>query len=231
MMNCIIVDDDWTALERTRNYISQVPYLKLSAEFRSPFDALQYINDNPVDLIFLDVHLREMSGIDLLNNIQQPVQSIIMSTYKSYAVEAFELNATDYMVKPVSQDRFMQACKKALKLFTFYQSITPVEPAFVVNANYQQIKIDYKRIVYIEAMKDYIRIHLSDDKPVTTHMTMKAAEEKLNQHGFVRIHKSFIININKVKSIHRASVQLDSLEIPCSTQYKARLNELLHSVH
>lgn len=229
MMNCIIVDDDWTNLERTRNFIGQVPYLKLTATFRSPFEALQYINDNHVDLIFLDVHLREMSGIDLLNNIQKPVQSIIMSTYKSYAVEAFELNATDYMVKPVSQERFVQACKKALDLFNFYQSATPIEPAFVVNANYRQVKIDYKRIIYIEAMKDYIRIHLNDDKPVTTHMTMKAAEEKLGQHGFVRIHKSFIININKVKSVQRSTVELDSLELPCSSQYKQRLNEVLHS--
>ena len=229
MLNCIIVDDERTSLERTRNYISQVPYLELLSDFRSPFDTIQFVNNNPVDLVFLDVHLRGMSGLDMLGCIQKPVQSVIVSTYKSYAVDAFDMNATDYLVKPVTFERFKKACSKALKLYQYEQLSSAADPALMVNVQYRLIKIDYQRILFIEGMKDYIRIHLNDDKPVTTHMTMKAAELRLREHGFVRIHKSFIINVNRIRSVHRSVVQIDSHEIPCSSQHKLKLNEMLNS--
>ncbi len=223
MIRCIAIDDEPLALELLTDNISKVPYLKLVAACDNALEAMKIMEQEPVDLIFLDIQMPGLTGLQFIQSMTVKPMIILITAYEKYALQGFDLNVTDYLVKPVSLDRFMNACGKAKELF--YLKAQPKIPAstgyFFVNVDYSQVKIVTADIVYIEGLKDYIKIHLkSSQRPVVTRVPMKTIEEQLPADAFLRIHKSYIVSISFITAVRKSSVFIDTLELPVSDNYR-----------
>lgn len=222
MIKAIAIDDEIPALQIIEIFCSRLPVLELEKVFNKPGDALKHINKYPVDLIFLDINMPSMSGIELLKTVKQETVTIFTTAYSDYAVEGFNLNAIDFLLKPFSFERFNQAVKKAEDYFNFQkQKNDPaVSSSIYIRADYRLLKIDHKDILYIESLDDYLKIHLQDQKPVVARMTMKAMLDKLPPSRFVRIHRSYVVSIDKIKSIGGKQVQINETELPIGNSYE-----------
>jgi two-component system LytT family response regulator len=231
MMKCIIIDDEKLALDLLQNNISRIPYLDLVKRCKNAFEAITYLSENPVDLIFLDIQMPGISGLEFLHSLKDRPMAIIVSAYDNYAIEGFNLDVTDYLIKPVSFERFLKACNKCYELFQYKSNNAgPVESErkyFFVNVEYRQVKINFDKILFIEAMRDYVRIHMYEQKPVITHVSMKGIEERLSRQHFARVHKSYIVNISRITSIKRGSIMVGTNDVPLSENYKDALNKKL----
>jgi two-component system LytT family response regulator len=222
-LRCIAVDDEPLALELLEDNIRQVPYLELVAKCADAFEAIKVLEENTVDLIFLDIQMPGLTGLQFIQSMAQKPMIILITAYEKYALAGFELDVTDYLVKPVSLPRFIKSCNKARELF---QLRTPATPAsnpefFFVNADYSLLKITIADIIWIEALKDYIRIHLTgDSKPVVTRMPLKQVEEQLSPAKFIRIHKSYIIAVAHITAIRKNSVFIGTMELPVGDNYR-----------
>ncbi|HMF71820.1 MAG TPA: LytTR family DNA-binding domain-containing protein [Flavitalea sp.] len=231
MMRCIIVDDEKLALDLLENNISRIPFLKLIGRFTNPFEALGYLQENQVDLIFIDIQMSGITGLEMAAALNSKTQIVFVSAYENYALAGFNLEVTDYLVKPVPYERFLKACIKCHDLFNYRnQGAPPVleRTYFFVNVEYAQVKINLKSIVLIEAMKDYVKITLTDDKPVITRMSLKAIEEKLDSNEFLRVHKSYIVNASMILRVKKGLVVVQGREIPLSENYKEQVSKKLH---
>jgi DNA-binding LytR/AlgR family response regulator len=230
MLNCIAVDDEKLVLELLADNIRQVPFLHLVAKCRNALEAIDVLHREKVDLIFLDIQMPGLNGLQFLRSLQQPPMVIFVTAYKDYAFDGFNLDAIDYLLKPVSFERFLKACNKAF-LHQQQQSVQQDDkpPAyFFVYVEYNQVKINIPEILYIEGMKDYVKIFLSTStKPVITRMSLKAMEEKLLPHRFVRCHKSYIVAADKVTAIKRDLLCIGDAELPLSDSYKAEVERML----
>jgi two-component system, LytTR family, response regulator len=226
MIRCIAIDDEPLALELLQDNISKVPFLELVAACDNAIEALQVIENEPIDLIFLDIQMPGLTGLQLIQSMSVKPMFILITAYEKYALEGFNLAVTDYLVKPVALDRFIKACYKAKELFDLknisVENITTTNAEyFFVNVEYSLVKITIADIVYIEGLKDYIKIHLkSSMKPVVTRMPMKTMEEQLSSKLFIRIHKSYIAAIPFITTIRKTSLFIDKLELPISENYK-----------
>lgn len=218
MMRCIVVDDEPLVRELLEDNIRQVPFLKLVKSCKNALEALEILQEEQIDLIFLDIQMPGLNGIQFVQSLQHPPMIIFVTAYKEHAFEGFELAAVDYLLKPVSFERFLKACYKANELFRLKQTPkaeTPRPDHFFVYVEYNQIKITIDDIIYIEGMKDYVKIYLtSATKPVMTKMSLKALEDKLLPYRLVRIHKSYIIAADKVTALKRDIICLGSIELP-----------------
>jgi DNA-binding LytR/AlgR family response regulator len=232
MIQCIAVDDEKLVLDLLVDNISQVPYLQLVKACKNAIEATSVLQNEKIDLIFLDIQMPRLSGLQFIQTLQQPPMIILITAYEKYALESYNLNVVDYLLKPVSFERFLKACNKAKELFDLKndKNIQPVEPThdhIFVNVEYTLVKILYSDILFIEGLKDYIKIHLaSSAKPVLTKMTLKAMEEKLPADKFCRIHKSYIVNVDKISVIKRDLVIIGNHEIPVSDFYKENLSRI-----
>jgi DNA-binding LytR/AlgR family response regulator len=232
MIRCIAVDDETLALDLLEDNIRQVPFLQLVKRCKNAFEALEILQQQPVDLIFLDIQMPGLTGVQFLQSLPVKPMVILITAYKQHAIEGFELNVLDYLVKPVPFERFLKSANKALE-FKNLKSLQQV-PAegndfIFVNAEYNLIKIMIKDISYIEGLKDYIKIYLSQSpKPVITRLSMKAVEEKLPQGKYIRVHKSFIISIDKIISVRKNRVRLGETEIPISEHYRDNLFKIIN---
>lgn len=229
MLRCIAVDDEPLALDLLEDNISQVPYLQLVAKCRNAMEALETLRKEPIDLIFLDIQMPGLTGLQLIQSLASKPMVILITAYDQYALEGFNLDVIDYLVKPVAFDRFLKACNKAwefhkLKSQPDHKSEGAGDPEyFFVNAEYSLVKVVIDDIIMIEGLKDYIKIHLVNNKPLVIRMSMKSIEEKLSPKKFLRIHKSYIVALAKITSIRKGSVFLGGLEIPVSDNYKDQL--------
>ncbi|HXR83602.1 MAG TPA: LytTR family DNA-binding domain-containing protein [Hanamia sp.] len=229
MMQCIAVDDEKLVLDLLIDNIRQVPYLQLVKACRNAMEAIEVLQKEKVDLIFLDIQMPRLSGLQLIQTLQQPPMVILVTAYEQYALEGYNLNVVDYLLKPVSFERFLKACNKAKELFDLKKdkSVTPKEELpdhIFVNVEYTLVKILFSDILFIEGLKDYIKIHLaSANKPVLTKMSLKAMEEKLPADKFIRIHKSYIVAADKIRVIKRDLINIGNHEIPVSDFYKENL--------
>jgi len=226
MIRCIAIDDEPLALELLQDNISKVPFLQLVAACDNAMEALKVIEQQPVDLIFLDIQMPGLTGLQLIQSMTVKPMFILITAYEKYALEGFNLDVTDYLVKPVSLDRFIKACYKAKELFDLKHAVkennAPAKAEyFFVNVEYSLVKITIADIMYIEGLKDYIKIHLkSSAKPVVTRMPMKTIEDQLPAKLFIRIHKSYIVGVAFITSIRKTSVCIDALELPVSDHYR-----------
>lgn len=226
MIRCIAIDDEPLALELLQDNISKVPFLQLVAACDNAMDALKVMEQQPVDLIFLDIQMPGLTGLQLIQSMNVKPMFILITAYEKYALEGFNLSVVDYLVKPVALDRFIKACYKAKELFDLKQATkennaVPAPDYFFVNVEYSQVKITIADIMYIEGLKDYIRIHLkSTSKPVITRMPMKTIEEQLPAKQFIRIHKSYIAGIAFITSIRKTSLFIGTTELPVSDNYR-----------
>jgi len=232
MIQCIAVDDEKLVLDLLVDNISQVPYLQLVKACKNAIEATSVLQNEKIDLIFLDIQMPRLSGLQFIQTLQQPPMIILITAYEKYALESYNLNVVDYLLKPVSFERFLKACNKAKELFDLKndKNIQPIElihDHIFVNVEYTLVKILYSDILFIEGLKDYIKIHLaSSAKPVLTKMTLKAMEEKLPADKFCRIHKSYIVNVDKISVIKRDLVTIGNHEIPVSDFYKENLSRI-----
>ncbi|OQP52670.1 DNA-binding response regulator [Niastella yeongjuensis] len=230
-MRCIAVDDEKWVLDLLVDNISRVPFLQLVGRCKNALEATELLHREAVDLIFLDIQMPGLDGIQFVQSLQHPPMIIFVTAYKEHAWEGFELAAVDYLLKPVSFERFLKACNKAQELFRLQQK-TPatkeLPPSFFVYVEYNQVKININEIVYIEGMKDYVKIYLTTaPKPVITKMSLKALEDKLLPYRLVRIHKSYIIAADKVTAVKRDLICLGAVELPLSESYRAAVEAVL----
>jgi len=226
MMDCIAIDDEPLALNLLEDNISKVPYLKLVAKCEDAFEATRVLQSRKIDLIFTDIQMPGLTGLQFIEGLTYKPIVILITAYKQYAVESYNLDVVDYLVKPVPLDRFMKACNKALELFQLrnYSAAgnTPAPDYLFVNVGYSLQKVVFGDILYIEGLRYYIHIHLQNTpKPVLTRMTLKALEELLPEGAFIRIHKSFLIAIRHVAALHKNSlVMANGAELPIGETFR-----------
>ena len=221
-MNCIAIDDEPLALDLLRTYISQFPLLQLMETFDDAIEGAAYLHKNKIDLLFVDINMPDLNGLDLVADLEQKPMIIFTTAHKKFALEGFELEALDYLLKPISIERFEKAINKATALFELKKSIkTEIAETIIVRSEYKIVKIELADIEFIEAMEDYIKIHLqSTMHPVLTLMSLKGILETLPAGKFSRIHRSYIVPNASVKSIQNKKVTLSSeKELPVSDSY------------
>jgi len=234
MLRCLAIDDEPLALELLEDNISQVPYLKLEGKCSNAFEALKFLQEQTVDLIFLDIQMPGLTGLQFIQSLTQRPMIILITAYEKFALEGFNLDVIDYLVKPVPLDRFIKACNKAWELYNLRlkktETSSSIEPEFFfVNVEYSLLKVEFADIQWIEGLKDYIRIHLKNSsKPVITRMSMKAIEEELPSSRFIRIHKSFIVSVSAITSVRKNSIFIGVEEIPIGDNYKDAVNMIIN---
>ena len=230
-MNCIAIDDEPLALNVIEEFCKRLDFLALETTCNSAIEAINYLNKNKVDLIFLDIEMPHITGLQFLASLDHPPMVIFTTAYSEYAVEGFNLNAIDYLVKPFAFDRFLKAVNKANELFEL-KSSGQYEPApsqgdyIMINVEYSTIKVNYNDISYIEGLKDYLKI-VTAEKNFLTKSTMKNLEEKLPSDKFFRIHKSFIISLDKIDKIENHRVVIANKYIPVGNHYKDSFYEYI----
>ncbi len=225
---CIAVDDELPALELMKNYLARVPELQLLHTFNDAISAGEYLRSNAVDLLLVDINMPDINGIDLVSSLQQKPLIIFTTAYKKFAYNGFELDAVDYLLKPIDFERFKRGINKALNVLQNKSLSKEATESIFVRSEYKMIKIDPDEIDYIEGLEDYIKIHISNSKPILTLMTMKAFIEKLPGTKFLRIHRSYIISLNRIVSVLNKKVLLKSgQELPVSDTYIADLNKVI----
>ncbi len=232
MIRCIIVDDEQLVRELLEDSILNIPFLQLVKTCKNALEAADILQKEKIDLIFLDIQMPRLNGLQFLQSMVEPPLVILVTAYEKYALEGFDLNVVDYILKPYSFERLLKACNRANDLFKLRQ-LKPIStnevPDFFVNVEYALVKIVVSDINYVEGLKDYVKIHLSSSpKPVLTHMTMKAIEEKLPSESFIRVHKSFLVASAKVTKIKRDLLFINEQEIPIGDLYKENINRVLH---
>ena len=226
MIRCIAIDDEPLALELLQDNISKIPFLQLVAACDNAVDAMKIMEEQPVDLLFLDIQMPGLTGLQFIQTMTAKPMVILITAYEKYALDGFNLDVVDYLVKPVPFDRFIKSCNKAKELHELKAapkagSATADAEYFFVNVEYSLVKITIADITYIEGLKDYIKIHLkSSAKAIVTRMPMKTIEEQLPAKLFIRIHKSYIVSIAFITSIRKTSVFIGDMELPVSDHYR-----------
>lgn len=231
MIKCLAIDDEPLALQLLADNISRIPFLELVASCDDAFAANKMMQEQSIDLIFIDIQMPGITGLQFIQSLVKKPMVIIVTAYKQYALDGFALDVVDYLMKPVSLDRFMKACNKAKDLHELKQSASqvnsPKQDYMFVNVGYSLVKINFSEITYIEGLKDYIQIHVTTNpKAAVVRMSMKAMEEELPRN-FERIHKSFIVNTKKITSIRKNAVYVDDKELPVSESYKDVIEKLI----
>jgi len=221
LLKCIAVDDEPPALDLLAAYIDRIPQLQLLQTFDDAISAGEFLRSNAVDLLFVDINMPDITGIELVKSLPEKPMVIFTTAYKKFAYEGFELDAVDYLLKPIDFNRFNKAVGKAQEYYDFKKSASTVDNAnLFVRSEYRVVKISLADIDFIESLEDYIKIHLSNDKPVMTLMPLKKVLEKLPPEKFRRIHRSYIVNTAKVRSVLHRKVQLSNgKELPISESY------------
>lgn len=220
-IKCIIVDDEPLAISLLEQYVQKIPFLELVFSTENPIEALEYIQNNGSDLIFLDIQMPELTGINFMKIVGAKQKYILTTAYSEYALEGYEHNIVDYLLKPISFDRFLKSAMKAQERFSFKEE----DVHFFVKSSGQQHRINFNEILYIESIKDYVNIRTAGEEYIVLD-TLKSMESQLSDK-FVRIHKSFIINLDKIKSIGAKKLVLSEQEIPIGDSYRSNLLERL----
>ena len=218
MIKALAIDDEPLALNVIEAFCAQLDYIDLQKTFTKPNEALKHLNKYPVDLLFLDIHMPSLTGIDFYKNIEQNTLVIFCTAHGQYAVEGFNLNALDYLLKPFTFERFKQATEKARDYFA--SSNNQKAQHIFVRADYSLQKIMLDEIMCIEALDDYLKIYINNQKTIVARMTMKAMLEKLPSTEFMRVHRSFIVPIKKVESLRNKTLQLGDKKIPVGNSYE-----------
>lgn len=225
-MKCIAIDDEPLALQLIQNYAKQIDWLEIAATFTNALDAKKYLENNAIDLLFLDIQMPDVDGLHFFNSLEEKPPLIFTTAYSQYAVEGFNLDAVDYLLKPFDFDRFFKAVTKAKEWVEYKQNKTADTGYLFIKYNYQWNKVFFKDIDLIEALDDYIKIYI-DPKPLLVHMSMKTAAEKLPQDKFLRVHRSYIVAIEKVQSWNKNSLRILDKTIPISYTYQKQVIEEL----
>ena len=229
----ITIDDEPLALKLLSGYVQKTPFLELVGEFDNPLDAMEFLASNEVNLIILDIQMPDLTGIEFARVLETSAKLIFTTAYEKYALESYKLNATDYLLKPYSYQEFLTAVNKAKKQIELeLGGATTLEANnqfLFLKSEYKIRRINFNDILYVEGLKDYVKVYLAhEDKPILSLSSMKAMEEKLPPAGFMRVHRSFIVNLNKIEVIERSRIVFGKSYIPVSDQYKDKFQEFLN---
>ncbi|HTH81696.1 MAG TPA: LytTR family DNA-binding domain-containing protein [Mucilaginibacter sp.] len=222
MITAIAIDDEPLALEVVRSHAAKVPFLELKGEFTDAFKAMEFLQREPVDLLFLDIKMPDITGIDLLNCLNKKPLVVFTTAYSEYAVESFELDAIDYLLKPFSLARFIKACNKAAELHNLRNASDKKDYLFL-KTGYEQIKVNYADIYYLEATGNYVNFVLRDTT-VLSRMTITEVEAMLPDKDFIRVHRSFIAAVNKIDKIERHQLLINGAILPVGSSYFQNIN-------
>ena len=225
-MNVLVVDDEPLARELMEDNVSRVPFLKLAGSCSNGIEAQTALQKKQIDLVLLDIQMPGQTGIQFLQSLKSPMLAIFITAYEKYALEGYSLDVVDYLLKPVSFDRFLKAATKAHEIFDLRTRLLPGRRAMdfiFVQADYNLVKVNLSDVSHIEGLKDYVKIHLvSTTRPVITRMSMKVLEESLPAEKFMRVHKSFIISIDKIISIRKGRIKIGTTDVPLSDGYSEK---------
>jgi len=235
-INCIAIDDEPLALEKMKDYIGRIGYLQLCELFDNAVDAMEYLKNNQVDLIFLDIQMDDFTGIEFLESIHEKPEVILTTAYDSYALKGYELDVTDYLLKPISFKRFVKAVDKVFDRLSpkkgkinkdIKPTSTPDQDGFVfIKTEYRRQKVSFDEILFIEGMKDYIRIWTEKER-IMTLMSFDKIMEFLPSNNFVRVHKSFVVALDKIENIERNKIKITNESIPIGETYKRIFYQIL----
>lgn len=225
-MRCIAIDDEPLALQLIAQYASRIPYLTLEKTFTNPDEAISWLSENEVDLLFLDIQMPDINGLELYKSLAKKPPVIFTTAFSQFAVEGFNVDAVDYLLKPFEYDRFLKAVHKAREYLEFLSNQEMQMASIFIKVDYQLMKINLKDIDLIEGLDDYIRIHLKP-KPILTLMTLKSLQEKLPSQEFVRIHRSYIVPLSKIESFGKSKVKVAGKEIPVGSSYGEIYQQIL----
>ncbi|GMT44591.1 MAG: DNA-binding response regulator [bacterium] len=232
-MNCIIVDDEPLARDILEEFTGKIPFLKLKASCKSGFEALEILRKEKIDLIFLDIQMPDMTGIQLYESLNYKPIAIFTTAYSNYAVTGFDLDAVDYLVKPFAYQRFLKAVNKAYEQLNHREPVAALDfhrDFMFVKDGTKIVKVVYDDILYLEGMKDYVKIILKEKKMVLTLISMKNIIEKLPKGQFVRIHRSTIVSLSKIDSVEKNRVVIGGKWLPVGNSYKNLLMEALGKI-
>lgn len=233
MIKCIAIDDEPLALKLLEDNIKNVPFLELVACCRNVFDSMKVLEENKIDLVFVDIQMPGLTGLQFIGSLAQKPLVILITAYKQYALESYDLAVVDYLVKPVALDRFIKACNRAkelheLKAVRQNQPVAPTADYFFLNADYSQVKIMFDDIVWMEGVRDYVKIHLkSSGKPLMFRTSLKAIEQELSSSKFIRIHKSYTVAIESISAIRKSSVFIKEMELPVGETFREAVEQLV----
>ncbi|WP_425237276.1 LytR/AlgR family response regulator transcription factor [Ulvibacterium sp.] len=219
MIKAVALDDEELALEVLQAYCGQVDYIDLPHVFTEQAKAIRYLNKFDVDLLFLDIRMPELNGVDLYNSLKQKTKVIFTTAYSQYAVDGFNVDAIDYLLKPFSYERFLIAVQKAKKLLDL-ELANSTDGFLSVRADFKLHRVAFDAILMIEALDDYVQIHLDDMTKLVVRQTMKGILQKLPEREFKRVHRSYIVSLRKVKSVYRDTVKIGGFTIPISKTYR-----------
>jgi two-component system LytT family response regulator len=224
-IKCLAIDDEPLALQQISAYIDRTPFLEKMALCQSAFEAIDFIDQQPVDLMFVDINMPDLNGLDFVKSLQSKPFIIFTTAYSEYALEGFKVDAVDYILKPISYDEFLRAVNKVRDRMMATAAATPEtvtmnKESLFVKSEYKLIRIKLADIKYIESANEYIQIHLETEKTIMTLVRLKTIEGELPKEKFMRVHRSFIVNLEKVKVIDRNRIVFDKVYIPVGEQYK-----------
>ncbi len=224
LINCIVIDDEYPAIQQMEDYIARVPFMRLLKSFDNAIEPINFLQKNTVDVIFLDIEMEGFTGLQLINVLQHKPRIVLTTAYDRYALKAFDLNVCDYLLKPISFERFIQAIDKLFDLFVREKSAdTSVNQYrrdyFFVKTEYRIQRIDFDDILFVEGMKEYLRIHTKKEKIMILE-SFKNLEESLPSDNFIRVHKSYIVALDKIVSVEKNKITIGSTIIPVSETYK-----------
>lgn len=230
MIRCIAIDDEPPAIELVKEYIQKVPFLDLQGVYYNSLKALNYLQENPVDLVFMDINMPDLSGMDLSRMLPDPTRVIFTTAYAEYALESYKVDAIDYLLKPFSFEDFLRSVTKSREYFSLKnkQNISDNEnDYFFVKADYKLHKLVWKDILFIENQKDYVKFFLEDGSSIMSLMSLKSIEGKMPKNSFLKVHRSYIIGLRYLKIVERNRIVIDKHYIPVSDAFKSDLQNYL----
>jgi two-component system, LytTR family, response regulator len=233
MINCIAIDDEPLALKLLQDNISKVPFLKLVAACNDAFEAMKALQENKIDLVFIDIQMPGLTGLQFIGSLENKPLVIFITAYKQYALESYDLSVVDYLVKPVALDRFIKACNRAkelheLKVMKQQHTVQPSAEYFFLNIDYSQVKVMFDDIIWIEGLRDYIKVNLkSTKKPLIARTSLKAIELELPQNKFIRIHKSWLVAISEITAVRKNSIFIKEMKLSVGETFRDAMEKLI----
>lgn len=234
-ITCIIVDDEPMALNLVESYVEKTPFLQLKKKCGSAIEALEYVKENPVDLLFLDIQMPDLTGLEFSKMLPKETRVIFTTAFNEYALEGFKVQALDYLLKPFDYAEFLAAANKAHTWFglikgNIEQQITKEKDFLFVKSEYKQLRIKLADVLYFEGLKDYIKIWLKDNpKPILTLMSLKNLQEELPETQFLRVHRSFIVSLKNIDVVERSQIVINKQRITVSEQYKPKFLDFIQN--
>lgn len=232
-IKCLAIDDEPLALQQIAGYIQKISFLKLEAQCTNAFEALKVLESKSIDLMFVDINMPDLNGLEFVKSLVQKPLLIFTTAYSEYALEGFKVDALDYLLKPFYFSEFSKAVQRARKQLELTQNaaeeLDTNNDYLFIKSEYKLVRINLAEILYIEGMKEYVRIHLAGQKPVMSLLSMKSLEEKLPDNRFMRVHRSYMVNLDKITTVERFRIVFDNVRIPVSENYKEKFQAFLNN--